>query len=248
MAARKNGPSPAIRIGTWNTEWASPSSSRGSIIRDMLAGSGCDLLCVTEGFAGIFPDRGHVIDAGKDWGYPIRAGRRKVLLWSRQPWTPHVEAVGSADLPGGRFVAGSTETQSGTCLTVVGVCIPWRDAHVRTGRKDRRPWQDHEAWLAGFEKLCSRIPESRTIVLGDFNQSIPRKKSVPRKAHEALLRSFGRFSFATQGELSGGLAAIDHIAHTPDLTRGSIGIWSGETASQIRLSDHFGVWCDVSAA
>ena len=71
--------------------------------------------------------------------------------------------------------------------------------------------------------------------------------NTPRKAHEALLRSFGRFSFATQGELPGGLAAIDHIAHTPDLIGGSVGIWSGETASQIRLSDHVGVWCDFRA-
>lgn len=246
MASSKNSNPSAIRIGTWNTRWAKPSSIRGNIISDELAASGCDVLCVTEGFAGILPDVGHVIDAGKDWGYPIRKGRRKVLLWSRQPWTPHVDAVGSADLPSGRFVAGSTETLTGTCLTVVGVCIPWSGAHVRSGRKDRRLWQDHEAWLEGFEKVCSRIPESRTIILGDFNQGIPKKQRVPRKTHDVLVRAFERFQFATQGERTEGQTLIDHIAHTPDLTRGSIGVWDKKAVDGTSLSDHFGVWCAFS--
>lgn len=247
MTPRKKSDSSAIRIGTWNTRWAKPSSIGGKIISKELAASDCDVLCVTEGRAGILPDGGHVIDAGKDWGYPTYEGRRKVLLWSRYPWTPHVDAVGSVDLPSGRFVAGSTETLSGTCLTVVGVCIPWSGAHVTSGRKDRTSWQDHEAWLKGFEKLCSRIPVSRTIVLGDFNQGIPKKKWVPHETHNVLLRTFERFQFATQGELSGGRTLIDHIAHTPDLTRGSIGVWDKKTADGKCLSDHFGVWCDFSA-
>ena len=245
MTPRKKSGSSAIRIGTWNTEWARPSSIRGKIISEKLAASGCDVLCVTEGFAGILPDGGHVIDAGKDWGYPSYKGRRKALLWSRQPWTPHVDAVGSVDLPGGRFVAGTTETLSGTDLTVIGVCIPWSGAHVSGGRKDRKRWQDHEAWLDGFEKLRSRIPESRTIVLGDFNQRIPRKYA-PVRAGKTLKRAFEGFKFATEGEFPQGLRLIDHIAHSPDLNPGSIEIWNKKSADGIRLSDHFGVWCDFS--
>ena len=247
MIPSKSSDPSSVRIGTWNTEWAKPSSIRGNIISEKLAASGCDVLCVTEGFAGILPDGGHVIDAGKDWGYPIYKGRRKVLLWSKRPWTPHIDAVGCADLPGGRFVAGSTDTLSGTFLTVVGVCIPWSGAHVSGGRKDRTKWQDHEAWLAGFKKLRSRIPESRAIVLGDFNQRIPRQKYVPLRAYEALKCVFKGFQFATEGELPKGLRLIDHVAHTPDLTRGSIGIWNKKSADGIRLSDHLGVWCDFSA-
>lgn len=241
----ENGKQYIIRVGTWNTEWAKPVSTRGNIIGDKLAASGCDILCVTEGFAGILPDGGHVIDAGKDWGYPIRKGRRKVLLWSKQPWTPHIDAVGSAELPKGRFVAGVTETPSGICLTVVGVCIPWSGAHVNGGSKDRKLWQDHEAWLAGFEKLRGRIPKSRIIVLGDFNQRVPRKR-VPLRVYKALERAFTGFNFATEGKLPEGQTLIDHIAHTPDLTRGSIGTWNKKCIDGARLSDHFGVWCDFS--
>ena len=49
-------------------------------------------------------------------------------------------------------MAGTTLTALGP-LTVVGVCIPWRDAHMPSGRKDRSQWQEHKAWLAGFESL-----------------------------------------------------------------------------------------------
>lgn len=233
-----------IRIGTWNTAWAKPGGlhRRGTRIGVELAATECDVLCVTEGFAGIFPDGGHVIDAGKDWGYPIRQGRRKVLLWSKRPWTSHVDAIGSEELPKGRLVAGVTETPEGACLTVVGVCIPWHGAHVTTGRKDRKPWQDHKAWLAGFERMRCRIPESRTIVLGDFNQRIPRAWA-PKAVHEALLRAFDGFEVATAGELAGAPnLSIDHIAHTPDLTQRGIRIWCKRDAEGHYLSDHFGVW------
>ena len=147
---------PTIRIGTWNTEWAKPGSTRGNIISDKLAATDCDILCITEGFAEILPDGGHVIDAGKDWGYPIHQGRRKVLLWSKRPWTPHTHAIGSEELPKGRLVSGTTETTSGACLTVVGVCIPWHGAQVKGGSRNHKPWQDHEAWLAGVQRICVR--------------------------------------------------------------------------------------------
>ena len=244
---QEDGNHPTIRVGTWNTEWKKPSSQQGAIISEQLAATNCDILCVTEGYAGILPSGGHVIDAGEDWGYRIVAGRRKVLLWSRRPWTPHTHALGSKELPRGRFVGGKTETTSGKRVTVIGVCIPWRDAHVSTGTKDRKPWQDHEAWLAGFEKLRCRFPESRTVVLGDFNQKNPRTW-VPHRVHDRLKLAFEGFKFATKGDLPGGLKAIDHIAHTSDLTRRNIEIWPKNSEDGTKLSDHFGVWCDFNLA
>ena len=253
MTEHKNTDSPTIRIGTWNTNWASSRSARGPIIKQKLADTDCDIVCVTEGSAGVLPNGGHVIDAGKNWGYPIPKGpegRRKVLLWSVHPWTPHARARGSAELPGGRFVAGSTETPSGDCLTVVGVCIPWRDALVKA--KGRKPWQDHKAWLAGFTKLRRRghFCMSRTVVLGDFNQRIPWQK-VPfgpsLEMHSALIRAFEEFKVATEGKLADApKPSIDHIAHSPDLVRKGIGIWPKKADDGKCLSDHFGVWCDFS--
>lgn len=242
---QENGNHPTVRIGTWNTEFKKPNTPKGEIIGEKLAATDCDILCVTEGYAGILPSGGHVIDAGQDWGYRIVKGRRKVLLWSKRPWTPHTHALGSEEIPKGRFVAGTTETTSGVGLTIVGACIPWSHSHVSTGTKNRRPWEDHEAWLAGFEKIRYRFPASRCVVLGDFNQKIPRTWA-PRRVFGSLKQAFKGFEFATEGVLPGDLRAIDHIAHTPDLKPRSIEIWHKECADGTNLSDHFGVWGDFN--
>ena len=226
--------------------WAKRSSRsrRDEIIAETLAASDCDVLCVTEGYREILPDEGHVIDAGQDWGYPIIKGRRKVLLWSKQPWTK-VDCVGSEQLPNGRFVRGDTTlTSADSPLTVTGVCIPWSGAHVKkSGRKDRKAWEDHKAWLSGFKELRPLIPASRTVVLGDFNQRIPRPEWAPKGVSEALLRAFEGFEIATAGELAEapGLS-IDHIAHTRDLTKLCLEIWPKKSKDCTNLSDHFGVW------
>ena len=166
-----------------------------------------------------------------------------MLLWSRAPWTD-VDSVGSAGFPGGRFVKGVTETPMGP-LTVVGVCIPWRDAHVRTGRRDREPWEEHLTWLEAFERLPWRRTTDRMVVLGDFNQRIPRTWA-PKKVYEALLRAFDGFTISTGGAPE---VAIDHIAHTRDLTRASpVEIWPKYDGEDQRMSDHVGVWADFSLA
>ena len=231
------------RIGTWNTEWAKLGTARGNRVSAALAEPDCDVLCATEGYAEILPSGGYVIDAGPDWGYRLTEGRRKVLLWSKRPWSV-VDPAGSEELPSGRLVAGVTQTGLGS-LTVIGVCIPWRDAHVRTGRKDRDPWQDHESWLSGFETLPYRRATERTVVLGDFNQRIPRRWQ-PKRVYEALLRAFDGLTVATTGESSGAPGrSIDHIAHTYELAPfGHIGLWPKRSARDETLSDHFGVWAD----
>ena len=236
---------PTARIGTWNVEWAKPDTERGERVAAALNEPGCDVMCVTEGFAEILPAGGHVIDGGSDWGYGREEARRKVLVWSRQPWSA-VDAASSGALPAGRFVAGITLTALGP-LTVIGVCIPWRDAHVRSGRRDSGQWQEHEAWLSGFGRLPYRHARRRTVVLGDFNQRVPRR-SQPKGAYAALLHAFEGFSFATAGELDGAPGrAIDHIAHTPDMAlAGGIGLWPPKDRHDNRLSDHFGVWGDLA--
>ena len=234
---------PAVRIGTWNVDWAGLDGDRGIRVAAALRKPECDILCVSEGCADILPAGGHTVDAGPDWGYGREEARRKVLVWSRQPWSA-VDLGGSGALPGGRLVAGITQTALGL-LTVVGVCIPWRDAHVRSGRKDRSRWQEHEAWLAGFGGLPYRHAKRRTVVLGDFGQQIPRR-SQPAGVHAALLNAFDGFGFATAGDLDGAPGrTVDHIARTPDLAlAGSIGSWPRTDRHDNRLSGRLGVWCD----
>ena len=82
------------------------------------------------------------------------------------------------------------------------------------------------------------------MVLGDFNQRIPRQWA-PKGVYEALMRTFEGFEIATEGNLEGapGLA-IGHIAHKPDLVSKGIPNWPDRSADCKRLSDRFGVWAD----
>ena len=247
MLAATDNVRATVRVGTWNTDWAVPGSDRGIRVADALKKPGCDILCVTEGWKDILPAGGHTIDAGLDCSYGHEEPWPPVLVWSRQPWAA-VDVGSSGALPAGRLVAGITPTALGP-LAVVGVCIPWRNAHVRTGRKDRGQWQEHEAWLAGFERSPYRHAKKRTFALGDFSQRIPRQ-SQPKGVHAALLDAFKGFSFATAGNLEGAPGrAVDHIAHTPDLEpAGAIGLWPRKDRHDNRLSGHFGVWGDFSLA
>jgi len=127
----------------------------------------------------------------------------------------------------------------------------WRAVHTVAqrwaGRRDRSQWQEHEAWLAGFESLPYRHAKRRTVVLGDFNQRVPRR-SQPKGVHAVLLHAFEGFSLATAGDLEGAPGrALDHIAHTPDMEpAGGIGLWPRNDRRDRRLSDHFGVWGDFA--
>lgn len=234
-----------LRIGTWNTQWSGPTTVRGRLVSDLLADPRCDILCLTEGTAKLLPATGYRLDAGADWGCPSekkKKGRRKVLLWSRNPWTN--KRVFDGRPLGGRLVAATTQTDAGP-LDVLGVCIPYANAHVTNCARDRKPFQEHMQWLEAFERLPWRDASARTVVLGDFNQTVPRL-GQNREAYAALRHAFGGFTLATAGWLSPARSlGIDHIAHTPDLIRmGDIGIWPAKTGTGRRLSDHFGVWCD----
>jgi hypothetical protein len=204
-----------------------------------LLASAPDIVCLTEAYHDFFGGIGHVIDAVPDYGYPLIEGRRKVLLWSRNPWR-EVDVVGHEGLPPGRFVAGVTETPIGD-IHAVGVCIPWAQAHVGSGRRDRTTWEDHLAYLDGLEAYLPEDPHS-IIVLGDFNQRVPRRYQ-PQHIAAALQRTvLDRLKLATGGEIEGiGKQSIDHICHSSDLTTGSVAAISNIGPDNRLVSDHFGV-------
>ena len=234
-----------VRIGTWNTELAKPGFVKGERIRPILAAPDCDVLCVTEGHPDIFPDGGYTVEGDDDPCYPLEEGQKKVLLWSKEPW--ECVELGPREMPEGRFVTGITKTPIGS-LTVVGVCIPWHFAHVSTGRKNRRPWDVHLDWLSAFRRTAHATASRRTVVLGDFNQWIPRGTWPPKRVSAALRQAFKGLHISTCGELpwqnddARGVSTpnaghglwkvpvekarsrsnkdqlIDHVAHTRDLS------------------------------
>ena len=174
---------PMCRLATWNVEWATPGTRRGDRVAAVLLDL-ADVMVVTESTLGVLPP-GHVVAGGDDWGYRVDdPTRRKVALWSRWPWRD-VDPVGHPDLPPGRFVAGSTDTPIGE-VRVVGVCVPWAGAHVSTGRRDRRQWEDHERYLRALPEVLAGQPRP-LVVAGDLNQRLPRSRQ-PESVHQQTRR------------------------------------------------------------
>jgi endonuclease/exonuclease/phosphatase family metal-dependent hydrolase len=222
-----------IRVATWNVEWATPETKAGKRIQQIIEQIDADIFVLTEGCKELLPE-GFVLDGGTDWGYESEdQRRRKVLLWSRYPLVDPSQGE-AFQLPEGRFIAATVQHPAGD-IRIYGVCIPWKDAHVRTGRKDRTPWEDHSTYLEGLRQLIEQA-KSPLVVLGDFNQRIPRV-SQPMLVADQLSRCMDGLQVCTALPLDKPL--IDHIAVSKELLATNVEVIPDHD-SESRLSDHRG--------
>lgn len=240
---------PSLKVATWNVEWATPASPRWRAISTSLFQEDPDICCITEGYLGGMPEGWHVISSDADYGYRQIPGRRKVYLASRTCWRD-IDTLGVPSLPGGRFVSGMT-TAAETDIRVVGVCIPWSHAHVSTGQKNRKAWQDHEAYLTGLGDFLARIniEGAPTVVLGDFNQTIPRRRAPVRMFSLLQDTLLNRFEAITAGLMDvDGRHTVDHIGISDKWSATDCKVLSRTSADGKKLSDHMGVVARLSVA
>ena len=237
----------SLKLVNWNVQWATPRSQRSPEILNRVRGHDPEIVCLTETHKGLLSQGGPTICSQPCYGYPIKKGRRKVILWSRKPWEK-VDDLGMKSMPPGRFVSGVTQTSVGV-LKVIGVCIPWSGSRTeaRRGSDRKKRWEDHEQYLVGLTELLKSKPTERLIVMGDFNQRIGPASSAPAKLQSALLKAFPpRMNIATVAIGSRGRRSIDHIVLSDDLSAESIGVIINIHDGR-KLSDHFGVGAEVSA-
>lgn len=227
-----------ITLATWNVEWAVPSKHRA--IRERVASWNADIHVVTEGDHGVLPEGGHAADAGTDWGYRnTKPGWRKVILWSRWPLLS-VETEVPSGVRGGRLVDAVIESPHGP-IRVLAVCIPWRDAHVRTGIDPHgQRWREHTAFVSHLGRLIADHPDTTPlIVMGDFNQRLPRT-TQPRDVHDFLVAALAPLDVITAGAepLPGlGRQEVDHIAVSGHFVPERV--WGVDRHDdERRLSDH----------
>ncbi len=237
---------PSLRVVNWNVEWATPRSWRTAEILSRISQHAPEIVCLTETHVGLMSQCGHMICSQADAGYKVDENRRKVMLWSREPWS-EVDHMGLDSMPPGRFVSGITQTSVGA-VTVLGICIPWFGSRTeaRRGAERRMRWEDHEQYLVGLTELLEREEKKRLIVMGDFNQAIGPGSRAPAELRLALQNAFSpSMRIATADLAFEGRRSIDHIALSEDWT-----VSSREAISNIQegkeLSDHFGVFADVS--
>ena len=235
----------SLALVNWNVEWATPRSWRSAEILRRIESHEPEIACLTETHINLLSRDGHVISSQEDYGYPIKEGRRMVLLWSKRPWA-QVDDLGTDSMPPGSFVSGVTQTSLGE-VTVVGICIPWSGSRVRWTSERRRMWEDHREYLDGLARVLGSLPSRQLIVTGDFNQRIGQADAVPAYLRSALEHAMPQgTTIATSAIGLRGLRSIDHIAISDELAVESTGVIDNVDGER-NLSDHFGVYAYLSA-
>ena len=236
----------SLSIVNWNVQWATLRSWRTPGILSRIDRHDPEIVCLTETHDELLAQGGHAICSQPDYGYGLKKNRRKVLLWSKEPWH-RIDDLGIDSMPPGRFVSGITETSVGE-VAVIGICIPWFGSRTeaRRGAERRLRWEDHEQYLAGLSEVLERVDARRLIVMGDFNQAIGQGSRAPRALQLALHEAFSpNLRIVTSDLAFQGRKSIDHIALSAN--------WAVESVDAIsnihqgrKLSDHFGVAASVT--
>ncbi|MBZ9774067.1 endonuclease/exonuclease/phosphatase family protein [Mesorhizobium sp. CO1-1-8] len=199
------------------------------------------VICLTEAFEGSTADLGgfEISVNGVSWSKETPL-ERKVVLWSGMPWTD-IDCIGNEDLQSGGFIAATTRTPLGE-IRVLGVCVPYHLASPM-GLSPRCPaWSQQVLFLAGLRQIIgSTGPRLPTVVLGDYNQFVPRIWGS-LEASFALSEALNDLVICTDGQIKGvDRPAIDHIALSADLKPLSIQGIDEYDANGRKLGDHFGV-------
>jgi exonuclease III len=227
----------------WNLEWATPASKRGKAISQIIGDISADVGCFTEVFPEMFMQSGYTISSQSDYGYQNTGKKRKVILWSSTPWE-HIDTVGSSRLPSGRFVSGISKG-----IRYIGVCIPWKDAHVRTGNKDRKTWEELLCYIEALNEIIPKYLKTgdKICLLGDFNQRIPRFRQ-PIEVFDKLISTLKNdFRLITEGlNDEEKKPLIDHIAVSESIKGEFSKIIPKNHRESFKLSDHSGVVADIT--
>lgn len=234
----------SLTVACWNTEWRDRRSGKGAALRLALLEHSPDVVCLPEAHHNFLAGDYFGISSDPDHGYPVQPDRSKVTIWSRWPWI-ELDQLGSSALPPGRFVAGTTLAPLGH-LRVVGLCVPWRAAHVTTGRGDRAPWEEHEAFLRALPEVLERERRhERLLVLGDFNQRIP-GRLVPERLSLLLRDALEGLEIWTAGEVRG--LEADPLCHIAGALQhiGAEAWGISRKVDELEVSDHDGVVVKLS--
>ena len=233
-----------MNLVNWNVEWASSAAySRTPEIRKRIAAHSPDVVCLTETHREMLsPSGGHIICSQADAGYRIKENMRKVMLWSREPWE-HVDDLGHASMPPGRYVSGVTRTPLGE-VTVIGICIPWHGSRTeaRRGAEQKERWEDHVSYVKCLGELLLKIQDRPLIVTGDFNQRIGQKGYAPPPDKQVAVQDImpRHLTIATSALGYNGRRCIDHMALSEEIAAESLKVISNIDGKR-ELSDHPGI-------
>lgn len=233
----------AIKVVNWNIERRGPHTWQAASLTSEIADFRPDLICLTEAHeTSLVALGGHTISHVGYRSEHKKDTERLVLLWSRKPWRSVVIPNDLQTLGG--LIAGVTDLDGQEALCI-GLCIPYHMAKL-SGEQKTRPWHHHKVFLKAVAPWLRALADGRPVIMmGDFNQRIPRKYGS-REAHDLLMHALEPFDIVTQGELAPlDDMTIDHICVRGGLKAARIEARSRYAADGRPRSDHFGVLAEL---
>jgi len=236
-----------MRVLTWNFARHAPASWQADAMVARIGEQSPDMVCLTEAHeASLAAMPGHTLSSRGAYWSASAESERKVLAWSKAPWTDVQELTAVSAISG--VVCGITEGPLGP-VRVVGVCIPYHMASPYGVEERAKPWSIHMAYLDALGPALHALRESGppVLVIGDFNQRVPSEWGV----HEVRAKfdhTFAHFDIVTRGDVPAiGEPSIDHIAVTRELRAKQVVGLPRFDAEGKPLSDHFGVFVELES-
>jgi endonuclease/exonuclease/phosphatase family metal-dependent hydrolase len=247
-----------MRIATWNLQRpTNAGSSRAVRMLERIRAIDADVWVLTETHEAISPGDGYRAVATSGSDREQHPGERWTMIWSR---LPIVDVETTCDPI--RTACARIALDAGPRLLMYGTVLPWR--------ADRRwlPRSGGAAFVqvlgeqaADWRRLRDKYPDDFLCVAGDFNQELgdrtyagtaPGRAELRRALDAAALEcrtgdEVDPVARLTQDER----ANIDHICFDARAVAGpqtAVGAWPARIDDLRTLSDHFGVWIDVSCS
>ena len=226
-----------MKLVVCNTEWA--TGKKKKLLNEIIFDYSPDIVCATEVKKDFFLKEGNIIFSESNYGYNT-VDKYKVSLWSKKPWTAINETLPHA--PSGRFLSACTEADS-ALINIIGVCIPWKSAHVSTGMKNKKIWEDHVAYIDALNEYLASDTHSKQIVCGDMNQRIPIAKQ-PELVFNKLTNLLRNHKIITTGIIPKiETVSIDHVAVKRFDVKEMFGV--SKIQDGIELTDHDLIFCEL---
>ncbi len=226
-----------MKLVVCNTEWA--TGKKKKLLNEIIFDYSPDIVCATEVKKDFFLKEENIIFSESNYGYNT-VDKYKVSLWSKNPWTTITETLPNA--PSGRFLSAYTESDS-SLINIIGVCIPWKSAHVSTGMKNKKIWEDHISYIDALNEYLEKDTNPKQIICGDMNQRIPIEKQ-PKQVFDKLTNMLGKHKIITNGIIPKiETVSIDHVAVKGFDEKEMFGV--SRFKDGIELTDHNLIFCEL---
>jgi hypothetical protein len=245
-----------IRIATWNLRRPrNATSTRASKLLEWIQNINADVWVLTETHESIRPGPEYACAATRGSDRTQSSGEQWTMIWSR---LPILQSLPTCDPI--RTVCARIAIQPTRSCNFYGTVLPWRSDR-RWLPKSGGPafasvLQEQEA---DWHRLRRDFPSDGFCVAGDFNQELAAKSYAGTAlGQRELRRALGAARlYCVSGDegdpvariTQGTRANIDHICiDTVDGAAWAIptGAWPTAVDELPGLTDHFGIWADVS--